>query len=134
MFLEQFLNRKSRIGNKIVLSSFQTRRKVTKIREWFNKEDIQKRKDMVRELSADLPFEIEKHHGFKVLKGELHFSEVASIVEQSLKIVNENNIEDIRRNKKEQLAVGLLKKESLSLESPFVQFALRKDIIGAISK
>lgn len=134
MFAEQFLNRKSRIGNKLVLSSFQTRRNLTKIREWFNKEDIQKRKDMVKELSVGLPFEIEQHNGFKALKGELYFPEVAGIVEQSLKIVHENNIDDIRRNKKEQLAVGLLKKETLTLDSPFVQFALRKDVIGAISK
>lgn len=134
MIIEQFLNRKSRIGTKLVLNTYNLRQQLTKIREWFNKEEIQYRKEAVKKISDKLTFEIKHENGFLVLDGIECFPEIQEIIDESLKIVAENDPETIRKNKKSQLLIGLLPKENLSLDSPFMRFALRKEVIGAISQ
>lgn len=134
MIGEQFLNRNSWLGNKLVLNTFGIREKLTRIRERFNRDEIRYRQELVPSLSQNLPFEIHKKEGYLVLDGFQHFPEVQEIIDQSLRIVSENDVEAIRKNKKEQLLIGLLKKETLTLDSPFMRFVLRPEVVGAASK
>jgi hypothetical protein len=134
MIIEQFLNRNSWLGNKLVLNTFGVREKLTRIREGFNKDEIRYRQELVPSLTRDLPFEIQRKDGYLVLDGFQHFPEVQEIIDQSLKVVSENDVEAIRKNKKEQLLIGLLKKETLTLDSPYMRFVLRPEVIGAVSK
>ena len=103
-----------------------------RFRESFNKKDITSRQAFVKEIADAAQYTIPEEKGFKVIKDH-QYPEVPELIKDATKIVTENDVEALRINKKTQLLTGLLKKNTLTPDSPYVQFALRKDILATVA-
>ncbi|MCB0620602.1 MAG: hypothetical protein KDC43_17530 [Saprospiraceae bacterium] len=130
--LDRALYKDNFIGRRYVKSTAQKRNQLLKFRQMFNRDSLQARMRLAQEIGAEAAVKIEDDLGFHLVQGQ-PFPEVPSMVEQALEIVRQNDVEALRENKKDQLLTRILKKDQLSLESPFVQFALRKDVVAAVS-
>lgn len=130
--LDKVLHKDHLIGKYYVKAPAENRKKLLRLRARFNRKDILARRREAARI-ADAAFtEIPDEQGFKVLQ-KYDFPEVPQIIEQTLEIIRTRNLEEVRKNKKAQLMTGILKPHELQLNSPFVQFPLRKEVAAAIS-
>ncbi len=131
-FLDKVLHKDHLIGKYYVKAPAENRRKLLRLRARFNRADILARRREAQRIADAAFMEIPDDLGFKVLL-DYDFPEVPQILEETLEIVRTRDLEKIRKNKKAQLMTGIIKPHELSLDSPFVQFPLRKEVAAAVS-
>ena len=130
--LDRLLYKDTFIGRRYVKATDDKREQLLKFRERFSRDARDIRTKAAQEIASEASFAIDQKMGFKILKDH-SFPEVDGIVKKGTEIIANVDVDQSRGNKKDQLLTRLLKKEEKTLESPFVQLVLRKDIIAAIS-
>lgn len=76
--------------------------------------------------------EIPKDKGFVIFRPN-HFNETAEIIKDTTNITKSNKIKDWSNISKKNTRPDLLDKDSLTLESPYLRFALRQDVVATVS-
>ncbi len=130
--LDKALHKDHFIGRHYIKAPAENRKKLLRLRARFHRKDILARRAEAARIADAAFMEIPDDLGFKVLQ-DYDFPEVPRMLEEALEIVATHDLEKIRKNKKPQLMTGLLKPHWLKLESPFVQFPLRKEVAASIS-
>ncbi|MBR9921789.1 MAG: hypothetical protein GYB31_13195 [Bacteroidetes bacterium] len=125
--LDQVLHKDRFIGRSFIKAETPRREQLMKFREWANRQTLEKRQQTARQLTASAAFSIPEEDGF-LFVAKSDFPEIPEMISQARAITASQDPEALRRNKKEQLLTGLLKKQELSLDSPFVKFVLREEI------
>jgi hypothetical protein len=132
--LDRLLDRGNRfVGHRYIYNTEDKRERLLRFRESFNRADLQRRTQLAAQMSKEASYDIPQEIGFKLVDGSV-LPETPEMIRQATSLVEENDLDAIRINKKAQLLTGLLKPKDLSPESPFVKFALRKDIISSVTK
>ncbi len=86
---------------------------------------------LANEYSGKATFEIPREQGFlKMPPGT--FSEIEPVVEDVRRLIAGYSEEELMGPKKSQLRDGLLPVTELDLNSPYLKFALREDVLAAI--
>lgn len=130
--LDRVLYKDTFIGRRYVKATSDKREQLLKFRERFNKKQRELRTRAAAELANEATFTIERDMGFKIIPKPT-YPEVQAIVAKGTKIIENTDVDTSRGNFKDQLLTRLLPKEEVSLDSPFFQLVLRKDVIAAIS-
>ena len=130
--LDRLLYKDTFIGRRYVKATTDKREQLLKFRERFNREALNTRTQVAKEIAGDTGIVIEKDMGFKIMTDH-QIPEVDGLVKLGTDIISKVDVEESRGNKKDQLLTRLLGEEHKTLESPFIQLVLRKDVIAAIS-
>jgi hypothetical protein len=89
------------------------------------------------QLAANLPpvgdLAISRDVGFLRLEPG-RFSEIPAIVQGTRALVDSIDPEASRRNSKQYLYGGLLDSRTLTIDSPYLRFALREDVVAAVAQ
>lgn len=130
--LDRALHKDQLIGRYFVKAESPKRAQLIKFREQFNKSTIKNRERVAKELQAKAAYKVEDENGFLMIP-DAAFPELPGMIKKAQEIIATNDPESLRRNSKSQLLTGLLKKEWLDYDSPFVQFALREEIASSVA-
>ncbi len=130
--LDKLLHKDHLIGRYYVKAPAEQRKKLLRLRARFHKRDLLARREEAARIADSAFTEIPDDLGFKVLS-DCSFPEIPDMLDQALEVVRTRDLEKIRKNKKAQLMTGLLKPHELSLDSPFIRFLLRKEVVAAVS-
>ncbi len=130
--LDKLLHKDHLIGRYYVKAPAESRKKLLRLRARFHRKDLLARRKEAARIANAAFTQIPNDLGYKVLF-HCNFPEVPQMLEEALEVVRTRDLEKIRKNKKAQLMTGLLKPRELSLNSPLVRFALRKEVVATVS-
>ncbi|MCB0704430.1 MAG: hypothetical protein KDC34_03935 [Saprospiraceae bacterium] len=130
--LDRALHKDQLIGRHFIKAESNRREKLAKFREQFNRGSIQNRIQTARDLQGKAAYNVADEDGFLIVPKPA-YPELDGMIKKAQEIVANNDLEALRRNSKDQLLTGLLKKEWLDYDSPFVQFVLREEIASSVA-
>jgi len=78
-------------------------------------------------------YDIPRHDGYLLCDSD-QFIETMNIVSSTLDIINASNIKSWKSKGKQYIKTGILDQSKLTIDSSFLKFALRKDIVATVSK
>jgi len=90
------------------------------------------RQSLARDCAGGLSFNIPPDQGFKVFPPK-QFAEVVEVVQSTQDLIAKVKPDKLEWRKKQQLLTGILDVSELTLESPYLRFALHPDILASVS-
>jgi len=102
-------------------------------RRLLRRAELATRRRAVQGLAADPSFAIPKDLGFRVVSPE-GIPEALEVARETERIVAEATRDLGSERKKQQLVTGLVNEDELTLDSPFLRFALRPEILQSASR
>ena len=130
--LDKAIHKDKFIGRRYVKSTVENREKLLRFRESFNRPTIEKRTKIAQEMASLAPYEVRNSDGYLVVP-DADFPQLPYMINHANQVVAENDVEKLRKNKKAQLMTGLLKKDTLNVDNPFVEFATSEAIVSTVS-
>lgn len=102
-----------------------------KMRRWLKRKDVSARTELVHKLD-ETGFEIDANTGYKVFHPG-RFLETKEVIQETNNLIQYVDVEQIKK-RKPQLLDNILDTDRLTIDSPFVRFALQQDIITSVSR
>ena len=90
------------------------------------------RRRLAREFAYGARLRISPERGYVLISRE-ELAGVDEVVQSAQKLIAENPPEDRQWRGKQQLRTGNLDMRQLTLDSPYLRFALHRDVLGAVS-
>jgi hypothetical protein len=94
---------------------------------------IERRRQMARDIAAGAAVSIPRDVGYVVCAPGT-FDDVQGIVDAARAVMTEVDLEEKKANANKPFMVKLLERESLSVDSPLLRFALRRDIVASAAQ
>jgi hypothetical protein len=128
-----FLRTNRALTNYFVVGTDSRRAIYAGFKRMYNYQDSSLRARFARQLADQASFNIPVEQGFVVF-GPGRFRETGDVVQASQSLINHVEPEKLKGQKKHQLRTDLLDMSQLTLNSPYLRFALRPDIIASVSR
>ena len=123
----------SNLTKRFIMGRDRDRERLTNFQRRIGGRETRLREQMARECQSKLSaqdFSIPRERGFSVTPPGV-WEQVEPMEKYALETVEKTPPDALEGKKKSQLRTGFIKPESLDLDSPHLQFALRPDILEA---
>jgi len=112
--------------------SERSRRVYTSVKGSFKRKTIADRRRVARECADGGSLRVDRDVGFRILPPGT-IPEAAEVVDSCRELIDGMGTEELTWQFRQQLSMGNLKMHTLTLDSPFLRFALRPDVLASVS-